>query len=276
MPDYNPQVLVSPVDFADTGQWHLIIYISERGMRAVLRHVSDKSRPMAEILSVAWSDTDHASLLKNIENAVYDHPGLLDDYATEIILETPRVCFAPQEILDSTEDSESIVFSALFPGESQEVLADPLPGMTVLYSMVRGLDGFFSRTIPGARLRSHLAVIVERFGARQSAGGCNVYLDVRRGHVDVVAFRDARLLSASVQEWRETPDIVYRVFNLLDAYGIDRSALRIHVSGHVDEIPELIAMLRRLCPATDRTQLPANPSPETPFPLALLLQSFKK
>lgn len=274
MQDNNFQAILTPADFADTGQWRLIVYISRQGMRAFLKHISDKSRPMVEMLKVNWPEDDSSTLLTSIENAVYDHPGLLDDYATEIILESPKVCFAPNEIIDSEEDSENSIFSTVFPGEDQEVLSDRLPDCTALFTLARGLDGFISRTIPGARIRSHLAVIAERF-RRQKADGPRIYVDIRDKHIDLLAFNNEQLLSASVQPWRTKEDILYRIFNLMNAYGFEPGNVHIHLSGNYDIKSEMLDLLRQYCNDVSLTSLPADISTDNPLPLAALLQAFR-
>ena len=72
-------IILTPADFADTGQWRLLINIADEGMCAFLRHISDREKPIVEMFRTNWTSSDPASLLKNIDNAVYDHPGLLDD-----------------------------------------------------------------------------------------------------------------------------------------------------------------------------------------------------
>ncbi len=279
MPDNNFQTVLTPANFADTGQWRLIVYISRLGMRAFLKHISDKSRPMAEMLAVNWQNDDPSSLLSQIENAVYDHPGLLDDYATEIILESQKVCFAPNEILDngsldSEEDAENNIFTTVFPGDDQEVLTDRLPDCTALFTLARGLDGFFSRTIPGARIRSHLAVIAERF-RRRKAEGTRIYVDIREKNLDLLAFNNERMLSASVQQWRTKEDILYRIFNMMNAYGLTPDNVHVYLSGSHRIKPEMLDLLRKYCHDVELTSLPAEVNAENPLPLAVLLQAYR-
>ncbi len=275
MSDFNPTEALSASDFADTGQWRLIIYISLRGMSAYLKHTSDKSCPIARMLSVTWQDADPAALLKNIENTVYDHPALLNDYATEIILETPHTTFVPNEIIDEEEDSESIVYSALFPGGDPEIISDRLTDCTALFSLTRGIDGFISRTMPGSRIRSHLAVFAERM-SRRSAPGVRVYLDIRQGEADILAFEDSTLLSASVQKWRTPEDIAYRVLNLLHAYSISPKDANIYIAGPEDKRETLTSILGNFNSEISPMLLPLNPGKEIKMPLAALLQAFRE
>lgn len=268
--EYNPQVILSPADFADTGQWRLIIYITPSSIRGMLKHVSDPSRPLVELLNVNWPDTDPANLLQNIENAIYDHPALLDDYATEIILRSSAVCFAPNSVIDENDDSEARIFTTLFPGKDQEILSDRLQYMTALFSMARGIDGFVSRTIPGARIRSHLAVLVEYFAVKHSQSSINLFLDIRENEADVILLKNGGLLSASVQLWKTPEDLTYRIFNLLNAYSVSHKDVKINLSGLRDVRISLTDILRRLGCEVSALPLPSNPSAaELPLPLLI-------
>ncbi|MDE6010657.1 MAG: hypothetical protein K2F87_04315, partial [Muribaculaceae bacterium] len=68
----NSSVILTPADFADTGQWRLMIYVSHSGMCAVLRHISDLSRPAVMLFHEKWAPEEGEALLKRIETAVYD------------------------------------------------------------------------------------------------------------------------------------------------------------------------------------------------------------
>ncbi|MDE5653209.1 MAG: DUF3822 family protein, partial [Muribaculaceae bacterium] len=196
---------------------------------------------------------------------------LLDDYATEIILETSRICFVPNEVLEQGDDDERAIFTALYPGGEPEIIAEHLDGMTALFSLADGLDGFISRTLPGARIRSHLGVLTSRF-AKMHTQGRNIYADMRDAEVDIVAFDGSRLISASTQPWRHPDDVVYRIFNLLNAYDIDPADASIHISGTHEDRHTVVKTLRQLTSDASFTTLPPC---ATPLPLAMLLQAFR-
>lgn len=274
--EQNPQIILTPADFTDTGQWRLIIYISHSGMRAFLMHLTDKSRPILKLVSTNWRAEDPISLLNHIESAIYDNPALLDDYATDIILETPQVCFVPQQYIFDVDKAETDIFAALFPGESKEILTDSFGKLTVLFSMVRGLDGFFSRTIPGARIRSHLAVMVENFSSNASADAPAIYADIRDNEMDLILLEGKNLLSASVQYWQAPEDIAYRIFNLLNAYKINPALTKINLSGNQKQINFISPLITKFCGEICQTPLPVNPGGNDPLPTAALLLAFKK
>lgn len=267
--------MMSPADLTDTGQWRLIIYISENGMCAFLKHLYDMGRPIMKLLSTSWTSHDPASLLSNIESAVYDSPTLLDDYATDIIIETPKVCFVPNSYLYSVDDAESDIYTALFPGAANEVLSDQMNDCTALFSLVRGIDGFFARTIPGARVRSHLAVLVENFSKIASADSPCVFADIRDSRLDLILFKGKKLFSASVQSWNSPEDIAYRIFNMLNAYDVNPALAKIYLSGSTKPIENLIPVMARYCDDVGRTPIPYDYGSDDPMPLAALLLTLR-
>ena len=189
-------ILLTPADFADTGQWRLVIHVGRGGMTAVLRHVADPKRPAVLLFEERWPLCGERELLDRIENCVYEHPAILDDYATEIVVETSEITWVPTSILDSGDFVEEGIFSALFSGG--EVMTDRGEEVSALFSLAEGFDSFMARTIPGSRMRSHLAVIesaVRRLIDRWD--GLQAFLLDEPGKAIVLIYRDGCLECAA-------------------------------------------------------------------------------
>lgn len=255
--------------FSDTGQWRLIVYLSATGMQAYLKHASDASRPIEKVLDTSWGLPGRKEILKKIEETVFDNPALLDDYATEIIIETPRTLFAPMEVLDSEDSAEETIFSTIFPGSENEMIIDRIDDIAVLFSLTPGLEGFISRTIPGARLRSHLAVLTQYF-AGKNTDATRIYVDLRSQEIgntagdpavkemDIIAFDRKKLLSASTHEWETTEDMAYNILHLIRAYDLRTDEVEINISGKGEEKGKLMELLRKFCSYVVLTTLPAS------------------
>ena len=252
----NPQnVIITPADFADTGQWRLIIHISRTGMAAFLKHLSDTTKPIVEMFRNNWDESENSDLLSKIENCVYDHPGLLDDYSTDIIIDTPIVAFAPSEIIDNEENIEENIFSALYPGSDRELMTDRIGDVTALFSLCDGLDGFLSRTIPGARLRNNLAILIEYF-SNKNLGDARVYVDIHGNNADISAFNQSGLLAASTRRWKHEDDIIYMIFQVLNAYNIAPENANIYLSGMPEVRTAITPKLRQFCGYVVKTTMP--------------------
>ncbi len=266
---YTP---VQAVDFTDTGQWRLIVYISERGMTALLRHIEDVSQPLVQLFSAEW-EADDSPLLSRVEAAVYDNPRLFEDYATEVIVETSRLTWVPDEFLygeDAVEDAEQTIFSALFPTECEEVLSERVCGMTALFTLTRGLGAFLGRTLPGARIRSHIGVIAERV-SRMTATTPRIFADIRKQQVDILAFDGKTLLSTTTQPWRAPSDVAYRIYHQADVLGITPDNLTVNLSGLEDVRGEVKETLMKHCHSVEDSE-PAPTSGGT-LPLAAAISA---
>ena len=229
-------------DLSDTGQWRLVVSVAADGVSAALRAVDEAGTRPLLLFRESWTP-EESSLLHRIETAVYDHPRLLDDFATEIVVTTSRALWVPAESLD-TEGAEEELFTCVYPASPEDIHVDVQQDMACLYTLVPGLSGFLSRTMPGARIRSHQTLLHERF-SRQASGTPRLYADIRDGEADFMAFDGRQLLCAATAPWRAPADAGYRLFLMADTYGLDISASEVHLSGRPEARSELAAMLRK-------------------------------
>lgn len=278
MPDPTAQVILTPADFADTGQWRLLIYVSSGGMRALLRHASDKSRPAVQIFNEEWRSESPDILMRHIENAVYEHPSVLDDYATEIVVEAQELTWVPSGIFDGDGISEDVaeeIFRSVYPEGSCEVMADRIGEETALYTLAPGFDGFMARTIPGARMRSHLGVLAERLRRMDAGSGrLRVYADIRERRMDLLAFRGEGLVSASLQSWNTPEDAAFRIFSLLNAYSSGAEDSEVYLRGDGDNVREVLSLTSGFCHVAGRIPLPEGVDALS-LPLAAALSLYK-
>lgn len=185
-------VILTPAGFADTGQWRLLISVSDTGLGAVLRHVSDSARPAVKLFDERWTPLEGRELLDRLESCIYEHPSVLDDYATEIVVEPLVVTWVPSEILDRGDFTEEHIFHEVF--NETEVMADKVGDATALYLLTEGFDGFISRTIPGARIRTDQGVLVERLRPSDGSDDEFVINVLKTGNqVHLVAFSGTTL-----------------------------------------------------------------------------------
>lgn len=254
------------VDFTDTGLWRLIIYISASGMRAYLRHISDASQPVVSLFTEEWGE-DESLLLSRIESAVYDHPRLLEDYATDIIIETSRHTWVPDEILD-TDGVEEEIFSTLFPSASVEVMSEHCGNQTALFSLVSGLSAFVGRTLPGSRIRSHIGTMADHFN-RIYSDSPSIFVDIRERECDLVAFQSGKVTGSATQKYSQPSDIVYRIMHLALTSGFRNDDMIVSISGKEELRAEVRELLNQLKVKNVETQI-VNSHSEIPLAAAIL------
>lgn len=215
--------------FIDTGQWKLIIGIAADGMKASMRNLDDGSESI--MFEKSW-DPDSPDILRNIESTVYDNPRVLDDFATEIIVTTPKALWVPSEFMEE-EDAPEKYFNCVYDAEEEDLFIDPGDGETCVYTLVPGLNSFLRRTLPGSRIYSHLSLLKTE-AEKLAMSKPLIYIDIRERHADIAAFDGDNFRSAAVQEWRSPSDIAYHVSLAADAFDFNPGETAIRIKGNPD------------------------------------------
>lgn len=206
---------LTAADFADTGQWRLLLKIENKGLEAFLENTLHPEIPAQHLCSVKW-DINKDMLRKNIEDAVYSNPRLLDDFATRVVLYDPRTLFIPTELAEEKPGAEEEIYQKVYIAEQSDIMTDTDRDITAAWSMAPGLKSFLLRTFPGARITSNLMDKV-REKRKDNEGPC-LYVFAREGETDIIFLEGDALISAATHEWGHTDDIAYLVLNLLDIY----------------------------------------------------------
>lgn len=256
-------------DITDTGAWKLIILVEETGMQACLRSTEDKTLAPVALFRKQWNH-DATPLLEKIESYIYDNPRLLDDYATDIIIQTPRCLHIPLSAIEE-EGAETDLFREIYKAEPEDVLTDMNADSACVYTLTAGLPSFLQRTLPGARIRCHLSILEQKF-REQTSELTRIYVDIRSGEADIICFNDTELISSATQFWSETADIAYRVMLLLNAYSLKSDEVEVRISGLSDVKSEMAPLLRKMINYVVFTPEPASVS-EFGFPLAMALSA---
>lgn len=258
----------------DTAYWRLTVHISRTGMSAYLKNEEDPTEPVVTLFSDTWVRNDE-SLLRHIETVVYDHPQLLDDFSTDIVISTDRALWVPREMLDEP-GSEYEIFNRIYRAEEEDISVDEFEDMACLYTLVPGLLPFIRRTLPGARTWCQQTVAVRRFIDR-GADMPRVYVDIRPGETDIMAFDGRRLLMSATHPWRDRMEIAYHIFNTMSVCGLDPGASQVSLSGPRDVKNELMQILREHLKYVMLTMMPsAVARTEMPLAVAMLVSRTQK
>ena len=205
---------LTAADFADTGQWRLLIEIECTGLKAWLENTLHKDVPLQPLCTVKW-DINKDLLRTNIEDAVYSNPRLLDDFAARIILFDPRTLFIPSEVAEEEYD-ESSIYRKVYTAEPSDVMTARDADITAAWSMAPGIKNFLMRTFPGSVITCNLLEKVRN--ARKKSEGLTLFVYGRHPEVDLILLDGRNLVSASTHEWRRPDDVAYLSLNLIDVY----------------------------------------------------------
>ncbi len=237
---------LTAADYADTGQWRLILKIYTTGITAHIENTIHTDLEPQLLFSTDW-EADDDNLLRNIENAVYDHPRVLEDYSARIIVYDPHTLFIPTEIAEEEEGSEENIYAAVYANGSNDVIVDVDKDLTAVHCLVKGLKGFLSRTFPGAKVESNLMNKVRTL--RINNEGCRMTVDVRGKEADFVLLDGGNLLSASTHPYNTDTDVAYNAFNILDVYGLKIQAIPIVITGE-SSTDKLRSIVKTLSPVS--------------------------
>lgn len=218
---------LTAADYADTGQWRLIMRISTKGMNAFLENTMYPDLPPEQLFSSTWKGKGK-ELLAHIENAVYDHPRVLDDFAARITIEDADTIFVPTDKINDDDTFAPSFYTELFGGEEKDVMYDTEEEVTAVFRGVAGLKDFLSRTFPGARIDNHLMSL---FKDCRQISGCQITIDVREEDADFVLTDSGSLISASTHFINGDNDVAYHLFNIINVYDYDPMKMSVSVAG---------------------------------------------
>lgn len=213
---------LTAADYADTGQWRLIVNIHPIGMTALLENTLHRDVEPQQLFSITW-EADSDTLLHNIENAVYDHPRILDDFSACIILFDRHTLFIPTSMVEDEEGMEEEIFTSLYKADGNDVIIETDKDLTAVSSLAPGLKGFLNRTFPGARVSTNLMYQVSRLRKENSGKGKLLAVTLRepQNEADFILLAGGKLISASTHAVNGSTDVIYHIYNILDSYDIN-------------------------------------------------------
>lgn len=223
----------SAAELADTGRWHLVVRIGDKGAEAWLNYIADNSRPN-RLFAIDFDDSE--THIEQLERAVYDNPRVLDDFSTDVIIDTDRVLWVPK----STDDPERVRLMAdtLWPDLADDVLTDRTGTEVCHFVLTPGLATCMQRTFPGARVVCGLSVLRRFVATRQHKEGINLYVDFSdKTMIHILATQSDTLLFAAtkVSEHYDVPALTQLIANTLKACGCERSDVRATINSDASD-----------------------------------------
>lgn len=259
--------------FTDTGQWRLFISIASGGVSAFLKNLVDPDQPPVALFKRHWEGREE-DLLANIESAVYDNPGMLDDFSTHIVVSAPRSLWIPAEYVEDGEFDENL-FTAVYPAEPEDIHLDSDDDVCACaYTLVPGLNSFLQRTLPGCKVSSHLSVLKAALGRREqslsAASGADrraLYLILHEGLADIFAFSGGDFLCAASRSLSNQSDLIYFLLLTANACSFPLKELSLTVVASPSEAEAVAVKACNFFPSTEYAEFPAG-EVLSDFPLA--------
>lgn len=224
--------------------WRLALRIDANALHVVLFcMVEDNSLIYREIeLDKAAPDP-----LSALENAVYENPLLLADFAkVDCVVESACFTVVPASI--TSDEVREKIMAKMFDGFDGEIVANELPGQnaTILMGLDAAIAGFLRRTFNNPRIHHHLAPLCRYFHVKSRLGNtCKMYAYMRRGSMDVMAFGKDTLLLANTFTYRDPMDAVYYILSCRKLLGFDAVTDEMFLSGDNASREAVTPVLRR-------------------------------
>lgn len=220
----------------------------------------------------SWVDCDSDSSRRRVEEAIYDHPEMIDSDAPAIFMRWPRRLPAPSAEIDDEDDALTLA-SAVFGPDAGSPLITRVGEVSIITLLPMGLVAFLQRTFPGVAPADAGAPMLGRL-SRSVGRGKRVYLHMRPGGVDMPAFSSDGLLSFVTKEASGVADVLYYTIALCESIGFSNDSDEIHVSGRKEERTALAAELRRYFNYVVLTRMPADTADADPE-ISQILAAYK-
>lgn len=262
--------------------------------RLALRHDDDSlhaliyrpGEPEATIYHRLPLDMPGLTVERCLEEAVYDNPLLLADFdRVTVNVDTPRYALVPDDAFRGDPLLAEAIADRLLPSAPDDplmtTLTSPLApgGVTVVMKMPEKTEAFLRRTFNNPSIRPVIAPLADYFYDSSRIGhGGKVYVNLRRGALDIVAFATGCLRLANSFRFREAADAVYYILavdNMLKQRG-DGDEREFLMTGDAALRDEITGSLREyagyVMPAVYPPSLTRSPKEalKAPFDLTIL------
>lgn len=263
-----------PITVKNPALWRMAIEVDDSGADVVLSTAMGESDIMVERLAFPEGMTPLAAF----EEAIYQNPALLSEFArTDVLISTRRFTIVPSQV--RSDEVQYDIVRLLWPDPSLEVVADPIStsGSTLLMAVDQSLLAFVRRTFVDSRPRHAVSVLASYFWQQaRNAAAPKVYARLRQKGVDVVAFRDGKLVIANSFAASTADDAVYCVLASAQASSLPLPQTEVMVCGDAEARQRVMPMLREFCPKTMPAIFPSEAlrlgpqAVKAPFHLILL------
>lgn len=210
--------------------WRLALRIDEKTLHVVLFcKVEDNSLIYRQIPL----DQAGPSLQKAIEEAIYDNPLLLSDFAhIDCVVETTTFTIVPAEITDA--ELRRKIFNETFPTFDGSIIENELSELkaTIIMGLDEQLVNFLRRTFNNPSILHHLTPLCTYFNRKSRLGNSGkMYAYLRPDRLDILSFGKDSLRLANTFAFREPIDAVYYILACRDMLHLDPSADEMLIAG---------------------------------------------
>ena len=224
----------------DAALWRMALRVDTNGLTALLYNTADNAERDVRSFRL---DPAGGRRLDLLTATIYDNPLLLSDFGrVSVVVTTPYMALIPSaaadvavRILGADADDDAVIVNDL-----------RVEGTKLAMKLPREEVSFIRRTFPDADIRHRLAVLIDYFGARFTAGGNGrrLYAIVNADSVDIVVMDRRSLVHAVSHDISSPMDAAYFIMALFQQSGMDAMNDEMFVGGSTSGRNEVMETLR--------------------------------
>ena len=228
----------------DSRLWRLALRINEKKMHIVLFcSVEDNSLIYREITL----DPEAQSTQKAIEEAIYDNPLLLSDFAQiDCVIETNKFTVIPSEI--DNNDIQEKIFNETFPSFEGVIIENKLNEVnaTILMGLDEVLVNFLRRTFNNPKIQHNLAPLCIYFHRKNQVGSAGkMYAYLHDNKLDLLSFGVDSIKLVNSFVFNDPLDAVYYILACRDMLQLDAQNEELLIAGDNDTREAITPTLRK-------------------------------
>ncbi len=210
--------------------WRLALRIDSKNLHVVLFcSVEDNSLIYREIPL----DVTASSLQKATEEAIYDNPLLLSDFArVDCVVETNKFTLIPSEIDDA--DLKERIFKETFPSFDGTIIENNLNELktNILMGIDEDLVNFLRRTFNNPAILHHLTPLCTYFHRKSRLGNSGkMYAYLKKDSLDIITFGKDSLLLANTFSFSQPVDAIYYILACREMLHLDAGSDELLIAG---------------------------------------------
>lgn len=227
-----------------TQQQSLVIDIDAQRLSYMIYH--PRGNEPATVGQILINASNQDEWCKELENAVYDNPFLLEEFNSCIIaLHAQHFALMPQEVAEAGLVKR--VLEESFSSVDGEVFTSSIKGLDAVIAsdVPQAVVPFLQRTFNSPTLLHHLAPLCHYCqSAYAEENGCmHVLVEKREAHV--VATRQGKLILANTLRYRTLDDLAYFVLNAWQSCKMNNNSDKFLTSGDNELRQQLAQNLRQ-------------------------------
>ena len=225
--------------------WNLNICLDSDSLRFAL--CCDAQANSLIVRHLPLVTDDNTTLLKALENIIYDNPLFLHDYKeVRISVESMQFLLIPPHEAENSED----LLLEMYPGTTNDMCQCTLTecgDICLAYLLPEGVSAFLSRTFPDARPIHHLLPLCEYYRHRQEEGTSvsRMYVHLLPNRMDVIIYRKGALCFANSFAFTGINDAAYFALAAWSQANLDAMSDEAQLIGDKDLREQLTPILRK-------------------------------